>query len=120
MSTITQEHLQQHVRMEVQRHLESSRHNLPWVALVFRGQPSWEGVKSFTETVKFQRRKEHQSGERTLQFDAVGARTMLEKLIPSHFRGVADRRQTPNRIVIHEYISINRGIKTSSRSHQGI
>lgn len=78
MSSITLDHLQQHVRMEVQRHLEGPRHNLPWVALVFRGRPAWEGAKSFTETVKFQRRKEHQSGEQVFQFEAVGARSMLE------------------------------------------
>ena len=33
MSSVTLDHLQQHVRMEVQRHLEGPRHNLPWVAL---------------------------------------------------------------------------------------
>lgn len=78
MSAVALEHLQQHVRMEVQRHLEGARHNLPWVALVFRGKPAWEGVKVFTETVKFQRRKDHHRAEMTMEFAAVGARTVLE------------------------------------------
>ncbi len=95
MSSVTLDHLQQHVRMEVQRHLEGPRHNLPWVALVFRGRPAWEGVKVFTETVKFQRRKDHHRAETILEFTAVGARTVLE--LRQHL-SEADR--TPDRRLV--------------------
>ncbi len=99
MSSVTLDHLQQHVRMEVQRHLEGPRHNLPWVALVFHGSPAWEGAKTFTETVKFQRRKEHQSGEQAFQFEAVGARSMLEL---RHHLAEAGRKKDRHVVILAE------------------
>ena len=95
MSSIALDHLQQHVRMEVQRHLEGPRHPLPWVALVFRGKPAWEGIKVFTETVTFQRRKDLHRSEVTLEFAAVGARTVLELR-----QQLSEASRTPNRRLV--------------------
>jgi hypothetical protein len=49
MSTIALDHLRQHVRMEVQKHLDSKSHRRPWVAMAYRGRPGWNGSQQFEE-----------------------------------------------------------------------
>ena len=78
MSTIALDHLRQHVRMEVKRHLEGSRHNRPWVALAYRGRPGWDGEQTFDERLKIERRDDRKTEERAFRFRAVSARSLLE------------------------------------------
>lgn len=49
MTTITLDHLRQHVRMEVQKHLDGKSHRRPWVAMAYRGLPGWTGPQAFEE-----------------------------------------------------------------------
>jgi hypothetical protein len=50
MTSIGIEHLRQHVRIEVQRHLDKKAANYrPWSALVYRGTPGWSGTETFEE-----------------------------------------------------------------------
>ena len=49
MTTIALDHLRQHVRMEVQKHLDGKNHRRPWLAMAYRGTPGWTGPQSFEE-----------------------------------------------------------------------
>lgn len=49
MTAIALDHLRQHVRMEVQKHLDSKNHRRPWVAMAYRGRPGWVGSQQFEE-----------------------------------------------------------------------
>jgi len=48
-NSIALDHLRQHVRMEVQKHLEGKSHRRPWIAMAYRGLPGWTGPQSFEE-----------------------------------------------------------------------
>ena len=82
MTTIALDHLRQHVRMEVQKHLDSKSHRRPWVAMAYRGRPGWTGSQQFEE--------------KGFRFRVDAATSLLE--LRSHLVGVDPQSQ--DRLVI--------------------
>lgn len=82
MSTIALDHLRQHVRMEVQKHLDSKSHRRPWVAMAYRGRPGWAGSQHFEE--------------KGMRFRVEAAASLLE--LRSHLVGIDPQGQ--ERLVI--------------------